>query len=440
MKKTFIAVLLLLPILVLINGCGSDDDPAPVYTGTEVRVLNASPDAPGLDVLIDEKTEWSDVPYEGGSAYCPVVEGQEKNLMVYASGETWSPLIEKTISLEKDTPYSLIFVGFLHYIEALQITEDNTKPDSGHAKMRVVHASPTEGALDIYVTKPGEPLNLPQPTFPDMVFKDFSYSRQIDAGACQIRITRSGKTDPIFDSGTVTVNSGWIFTAVIMDATGGVSPINLVALTDDSQNPVYPIPDERALVRLINASPDAPLLDVLFDNKEVISGVPPKQASGYQGVDKGENRNVKINNFESKGQTLIETTMSVKCGESYTLLALNYVHDIDLRVLDDDAAAPPASYAKIRFIHASPDAPRLDMLIDNKVVKADMAFEDVSDYVVDWAGKREFTVNKAGTHDTLIENYNIFPTPDLEEKQVYTFVVVGEVNDNTIKAILLLDD
>jgi|LGVF01.1.fsa_nt_gb hypothetical protein len=440
MKKTFIAVLLLLPILVLINGCGSDDDPAPVYTGTEVRVLNASPDAPSLDVLIDEKTEWSDVPYEGGSAYCPVVEGQEKNLMVYASGETWSPLIEETISLEKDTPYSLIFVGFLDDIEALQITEDNTKPDSGHAKMRVVHASPTEKALDIYVTKPGEPLNLPQPTFPDMVFKEFSYSRQIDAGECQIRITRSGETDPIFDSGTVTVNSGWIFTAVIMDASGGVSPINLVALTDDSQNPVYPIPDERALVRLINASPDAPLLDVLFDNKEVISGVPPKQASDYKDVDEGENRNVKINNFESKGQTLFETTRSVESGESYTLLALNYVHDIDLRVLDDDAAAPPASYAKIRFIHASPDAPRLDMLIDNKVVKADMAFGEVSEYIKHWAGERNFKVNDAETNDTLIENYNIFPTPILEEKQVYTFVVVGEVDDNTIKAVLLSDN
>ncbi len=52
MKKTFIAVLLLLPLLVFINGCGSDDDDnGPVHTGAQVRVLNASPDAPGLDVL-----------------------------------------------------------------------------------------------------------------------------------------------------------------------------------------------------------------------------------------------------------------------------------------------------------------------------------------------------------------------------------------------------
>ncbi len=224
-----------------------------------------------------------------------------------------------------------------------------------------------------------------------------------------------------------------------MNATGGASPISLMALTDDSNNPVVDIPDEQALVRLINASPDAPLLDVFFDNKKVISNVPPKQASGYQGVAEGEDRNVKINNFESKGQTLIETTMSVKRGESYTLLALNNVDYIDLRVLEDDAAAPPALYAKIRFIHASPDAPNLDMLIDDEVVVANMAFEDVSDYVVDWAGEqRKFKVNEAGTNDTLIKNINVIPTPILEEEQVYTFVVVGELKN--IKAILLLDD
>jgi hypothetical protein len=85
---------------------------------------------------------------------------------------------------------------------------------------------------------------------------------------------------------------------------------------------------------------------------------------------------------------------------------------------DDNPTAPaPAGTARVMAIHASPDAPAVDLLVDGSVVGTGLAFPNNTGYLSVPAGTRNVKVNVAGTGTTVIDanlpvaanvNYSVF--------------------------------
>ena len=48
---------------------------------------------------------------------------------------------------------------------------------------------------------------------------------------------------------------------------------------------------------------------------------------------------------------------------------------------DDDSTGPAAGEARVRVVHASPDAPAVDVLVDGAEVLSDVPFRAASDYL-----------------------------------------------------------
>jgi len=431
MRKSLLALLLLLPMLGNINGCSDSKHKheGALYTKAQVRVLHASPDGTNLDILVDDDVEWADLAYQEGSGYHNVPPG-DGNFKINVS-DTSQTLVDESATVEKHTPYSLIVLGFAANMELLLLEDDDTAPDAGNARLRIVHASPSQPAIDVYITEPDEPMEFAVPSLWDFELKEFSPFLELEEGEYRIRITLSGEIEPIYDSGTVTVEEDSISTAVILDAASGGSPLTLVALTDDSEEPVVAVPDARCMLRLINASPDASFVDVLLDDTEVISTVQFKGVSDYEVVSSGT-RNIKVE--EGSGLTLIDGAITLEGGKNYTVLLMNFKATIEAILLEDDTTDPPANKAKVRFIHASPDAPHVDFLVDDKVKVSDVAFKGISSYIEFWQGDRDFEVNEAGTSVVLIGGP--FSTPEhLEDGKAYTFMVVDELED--IRSLLV---
>ena len=63
--KRLIMYALLSAITFILMGCNNDGD----TPTAQVRVVHASPDAPNVDVLVNDKIELADVPYKGVSSY-----------------------------------------------------------------------------------------------------------------------------------------------------------------------------------------------------------------------------------------------------------------------------------------------------------------------------------------------------------------------------------
>ena len=72
-------------------------------------------------------------------------------------------------------------------------------------------------------------------------------------------------------------------------------------------------------------------------------------------------------------------------------------------------------HAQLRVVHASPDAPNVDVLVDGKTVLTNVAYETASKYLTVSAGPRKIEVRATGTSQDVIN-----ATVTLTRNEYYT--------------------
>jgi hypothetical protein len=222
----------LLPLLLAaaLTGACSDDDNTGPEGEARVRVVHASPDAPAVDVLVDDVEVLSDVPYLAASDYLGTSPGQ-RNLKVNAAGTT-TTVIDSDVNLADGGEYTVIASGLVASIVPIVLEDDNTAPAAGNVKVRAIHGAPSAPAVDIYVTAPGADLAGETPALTGVEFGDVADYIEAPAGDYQVRVTLAGTKTVVIDSGALTLTSGQVRTAVAVDATGGGGPFDLLLLSD----------------------------------------------------------------------------------------------------------------------------------------------------------------------------------------------------------------
>lgn len=221
---------LLLAASALTAACGDDDDNTGPDGEARVRVVHASPDAPDVDVLVDDAEVLGDVPYLTASDYLELSAG-EHNLKVNAAG-TSTTVIDADVDLADGTDYTVIASGLVANIAPIVLEDDNSAPASGNAKVRAIHGAPSAPAVDIYITAPGADLEGETPALSNVEFGDVSDYIEAPAGDYQVRVTPTGTTIVVIDSGTLTLVSGQVRTAIAVEAVGGGAPFDLLLLED----------------------------------------------------------------------------------------------------------------------------------------------------------------------------------------------------------------
>jgi hypothetical protein len=123
--------------------------PASASSHAMVRVLHASPDAPAVDVFLDDtKVEaLTNVPFGVISDYLEVPAG-DHNVKVYATGTTTDPVIDADVTVATGGMYTIAATGAVAAIEA-QVLEDAPAPSCDTAQVRVIHFSADAPAVDI---------------------------------------------------------------------------------------------------------------------------------------------------------------------------------------------------------------------------------------------------------------------------------------------------
>lgn len=213
----------------LLMACDSDETTGPETTA-QVRVVHGSPNAPAVDVLVDNDEVLADVSYRQFSGYLEVPSGT-RNIKVNAANTT-TTVINANPALVADAAYTIIATNVLASIEPLVLTDNLTAPAAGNIKLRLVHGAPNVGAVDIYVTAPGANLATATPTLTAVAFKTASAYLEVPAGAYQVRITPTGTKTVAIDTGSLTLTAGQIRTAIAVEAAGGGAPLAALLLPD----------------------------------------------------------------------------------------------------------------------------------------------------------------------------------------------------------------
>ena len=220
---------LLLAATALTAACSDDDNTGP-ESESRVRVVHASPDAPSVDVLLDDAKVLSDVPYLASSDYLATSAG-DHNLKVNAAG-TSTTAIDADVTLADGTDYTVVASDLVAQITPIVLQDDNTAPAAGNARVRAIHGAPSAPAVDIYVTAPGADLEAATPVLTGVEFGDVADYLEVPAGEYQVRVTPAGTKPVAIDSGALTLESGQVRTAIAVDAAGGGAPFDLLVLAD----------------------------------------------------------------------------------------------------------------------------------------------------------------------------------------------------------------
>ncbi len=216
-----------------LGACSDDDDNGTAPTPqARVRVVHASPNAPAVDVRVDETVALTNVPYFTASGYLPVNAGVRR-LRVNAAG-TATTVIDASPTLAANTDYTVIAAGLLANIAPIVLTDDNSAPTAGNVKIRVVHGAASAPAVDVYVTAPGAALTGATPVLTNVPFRAASGYLTVPAGSYRVRVTLAGTQTVAIDTGDagVPVVAGRVYTAIARDNVGGGAPFTVELLTD----------------------------------------------------------------------------------------------------------------------------------------------------------------------------------------------------------------
>jgi hypothetical protein len=181
--------------------------------------------------------------------------------------------------------------------------------------------------------------------------------------------------------------------------------------------------DATSRVRVLHASPDAPAVDVYVNGGEAISDLAFSDITDYVELPAGDYAvQVFPAGANGEGDPVIDATLTLAAGSDYTVAAVGTLAEIEPLVLEDDNSAPPAGSAKVRFVHASPDAPAVDIYAEGAgVVVPNAAFKDASGYLELPADTYNLEVRAAGTDTVALD----LPGVTLEAGNVYTAFAVG---------------
>jgi|SRR5690606_15133634 len=203
-----------------------------------------------------------------------------------------------------------------------------------------------------------------------------------------------------------------------------VSMVSLIACTvgckkedKDTPNP----PTGSSAVALLNAAFGSDSLHVFFDAKKVSS-----KLLGFGDSLKYTDVSVGEPTFEIKGKddkSLVKKSFKTENDKNYTVLATNSADGktFELVQITDDLTAPKTDKAKIRFIHLSPDAGKLNLMSGETKVAENIAYKSSSAYKEVDAGETSFDIVDPEAEQTLLTVEDL----DLVKGKIYTIWIAG---------------
>lgn len=170
-----------LPLVGCMEDEGENVEPVPV---AYVSIYNASPNAPQLDVSVDDRQLFNrPLNYTDYTRYLNFYTG-ERELKI-SSFNANSVLVDTTVNLQADKVYSMFIADDVDDLSAVVVEDNAETPAPGKALIRLVHLAPDAPVVDL-ATEDGTSLLTNQP------FKQASAFQEVDADTYNLVVNPDG--------------------------------------------------------------------------------------------------------------------------------------------------------------------------------------------------------------------------------------------------------
>jgi len=363
----------------LLAACGGKEEDTGTNTGTDdtgsddtgtmvgeanVRVMHLSPDAPAVDVWVDGIAEpvVTDLAFGQGTGYLAVPEGSYTFRVAPAgAGADAAVLTFADLALADGSASTAVAFGMVSDITGKALADDETGMMSGDFRVRVMHAAPGVGEVDIWaLTDNGAtPLLENVPFGADAVL-------DLPSAAYDVGFDVDNDAVPDVTFSLPALPEGFY---VNLYATNDVSgAVYLLAQLPDGTiarvdpNPVEPPP--TAQLRFLHLSPDAPAVDVWVDGiaEPVASSLDFTEGTAYVEVPAGTyTARIAPAGTSPEDAVLVVNGLTLESGGFYSATAYDNVASLDAFALVDDVEGIAAGTWRGQIVHAAPAVGDVDL-------------------------------------------------------------------------------
>jgi hypothetical protein len=242
-RATWHRAIAALAIVAALSACGEEDVPTgirPNGTSGRVRFVHAVADparADRVNVTVENVPLTANLafgavaPVAPTATYYPVLTGS-RLLAVRRTADTTVKVLDQPLTISENVDYTVMAVGNAAGVSGVVLTDDNTVPTAGNVKLRAVHAAPSSGAVDVYITSPAGDITTTAPQITNLAFRGGSTYLSLPAAAYRVRFTPTGTKAISLDVTISALASGAIRTVVALDRAQGGAPLTSATLTD----------------------------------------------------------------------------------------------------------------------------------------------------------------------------------------------------------------
>lgn len=423
---------LLLLAAVFTVGCGSDaedfvftNNPGPGPLGY-LRFAHLSPDAPNVDIRINGQTVATNVPYETFSRYLAVNTGTQR-IQILPTG-TNNAVIDADVNVVANRFQTVAAVGRVATIAGAVYTDTVTNT-TGNALVRTVHASPDAPAVDL--TLADGTVLVSNLSFPNAT--DYA---SLTPGTYDLQLRVAGTDQVVRDFRGVNLAAGSTLSAVAVGLLSDQTLDVLVAVDDPNNgSAVLDLVESTSDFRVGHLAIDAGPVDVEVDGQILATNVAYPAVSGYFTTPSRDQVQVRILATGTENE-LLAATANLLPDEAYTVAATGSIVDSNIGItvyLDDRQGV--AGSAQIRAVHASPDAPAVNVLVEAASIVDGIIFPAASTYVdiIPSAAATVF-VNLTDDTNVITDPNNLFA-----EGETYSVFVIGRAGDPSLDLLVVQD-
>lgn len=206
----------------------------------QVRIAHMSPDAPPVDVLVDNETVVSNLSYGNVTDYTSLPAG-EHEVSITAAGDPSTVVFSGNETFDADTNYTVAATGLISgsgdtAFEPVVYEDNFTAPDQGNASVRLVHVSPDAGPVDVTVAGSNTTL------FDNVSFRQATAYEQVPAGdyTLEVRPATADDSGEVLKTFDVSLNDRTAYSAFAAGYASQSSvpagspdrPLDLILVTD----------------------------------------------------------------------------------------------------------------------------------------------------------------------------------------------------------------
>lgn len=191
-----------------------------------VRVFHGSPDAPAVDIYVNNNKTVSNLRYREFSDYLPLQPGSY-NIKIYPAGRRENPVINTEVRVPRNSILTLAAVDELENISLLPINDMPMMTEEGKAYVKFVHLSPNAPAVDI---------RLPDGTtlFRNVEFKEITNYIPVNPGTITLEVFVAGTNNRVLYVPNIQLKGNNIYSVYAVGLVGEEPPLQVLIPLDGS--------------------------------------------------------------------------------------------------------------------------------------------------------------------------------------------------------------